>query len=68
MRRGILPVSKRRYKVETAVYSIVNNIASIEAAFVLKESLVLLIDILEYGAKAVRVIDSITKAGSIDHR
>lgn len=46
-------MSKWRNEVEAAMNSIINDISSVQAAFVTQETLVLLVDILEYGTEAV---------------
>lgn len=61
-------MTERRYKVETAVNAIVHNVASVQAALVAQEALVLLIDVLEYGTKAVGVVDGIAESGCVHHR
>lgn len=47
------------------MYAIVQNVASIQSALVLEKALVLLINVLQNGAKAVRVVNGITKTGCV---
>jgi len=48
--------------------AIIHNVASIEATFVAKEALVLLIDVLKYCTKAVGVVNGIAESGCVHHR
>lgn len=58
-------MTERRYEVKAAVNTIVNNVSTIQPALIPQESLVLLVNVLENGTEAVRVVDRITEAGSV---
>ncbi len=51
--KGVLPVSKRRDEVKAAVYSVVNDVSTVQAALVVQVSLKLIINILDDRLKAV---------------
>lgn len=58
-------MAKGRNEIKAAVYAIVQNVSSIQSTLILEEALVLLINVLQDGAKAVRVVNGITKAGCV---
>lgn len=58
-------MTERRYEVKAAVNTIVNNVSTIQPALIPQESLVLLINVLENGTEAVRVVDRVTEAWSV---
>lgn len=45
------PVSKWRYKVETAVHPVVHNVPSVQPTFIVKISLKLIVNVLDDGLK-----------------
>lgn len=58
-------MTERRYEVKAAMNTIVNNVSTIQPALIPQESLVLLINVLENGTEAVRVVDCVTEARSV---
>lgn len=59
-------VAERRDKVEAAVNAIVHNVASIQAALVAQESLVLLVDVFQNRAETIRIVNGVAEAGRVD--
>lgn len=60
-------MAKGRDEVETTVYSVIDDVSPIQAAFVSKKSFKLIINVLNNRSKTVGIVDSISIAWSIDN-
>lgn len=58
-------MTERRYEVEAAVNSIVDDVPTVQSTFIAQESLVLLIDVFENGTEAIRIVDRIPEAWGV---
>ena len=60
-------MTKRRDKVEAAVYPIIHNVSSIQSAFIPKESFELIVNVLNNRSKTICVVNRISVSRSIDN-
>lgn len=56
-----------RYEIETTVDAIVYDVSSIQTTFVSQKPFVLLINILQYCTKAVRIVNCVTETRCVDN-
>lgn len=49
-----LPMSKWRYKVETAVHPVVHNVSSVQPTLIVEVSLKLIVNVLDDGLEAAK--------------